>query len=246
MPENEIHTEDANIALIREFKSGSTAALDELVSKNMGLVKSLSKRFIGRGTDYEDIVQLGTIGMIKAARSFDEQYGTAFSTYAVPLIIGEIRRYLRDDGMIKISRDLRRRGSVLMKAREAYQTEHQKEPKLSELAEMCEMTEEQAAEALDAVYPVCSLQDSVGDGDDTLTLEAVTPSRDNEIEKLTDIIALRQAVAHLDCQQRKIIALRYYKELSQQQTADILGITQVKVSREEKRIFAKLREELAK
>ena len=241
--QNEQKPENTNISLIREIKNGSSDAMEELICSNMGLVKSIARRFIGRGTDYEDIVQIGSIGMIKAAKSFDESYGTAFSTYAVPLIIGEIRRFLRDDGMIKVSRDLKRRAISVLRAKEEFVKSNSREPKMSELCEACGLSSDEIVECLDATSPVCSLQDQIGD--DGMTIEAVTPSQECEIEKTTDLIALSEAVGKLDEQSRKIIALRFYRELSQQQTAKILGITQVKVSREEKRIFEKLKKTLA-
>ncbi|MBQ0125123.1 MAG: sigma-70 family RNA polymerase sigma factor [Clostridiales bacterium] len=237
-------SENSNILLIEKIKSGDASALDVLINSNMGLVKNISRRFIGRGTDYEDIVQIGTMGMIKAAKSFDTSYGTAFSTYAVPLIIGEIRRFLRDDGIIKVSRDIKKRAIAVLRAKDDFVKTHSREPKMSELCELLGFTSDEITEALDATSPICSLQDKIGD--DGMTVESVTPSKDNEIDKATDVIALGEAIRTLDEQSRKIIALRFYKELSQQQTAKILGITQVKVSREEKRIFEKLKGYLAK
>lgn len=236
---------EENGALIERAQAGDDRAMEELIEKNMGLVKSIAKRFTGRNAEFEDLVQIGAIGMLKAAKSFDASFGTVFSTYAVPLIIGEIRRFLRDDGLIKVSRDLRRRGSEIMRQKERFVTENAREPKISELAVLCGMSEEEVVYALDAVCPVYSLQESLGGDDDGATLESVTPSRDDELEKKIDKIALREAVFRLDEQSRKIILLRYYKELSQQQTAQILGLTQVKVSREEKRIFALLYKELS-
>ena len=162
----------------------------------------------------------------------------------MPLIIGEIRRFLRDDGIIKVSRDIRRRGSEIMRAKEKFIAENDREPKISELSSICGISPEDIVYALDAVCPVYSLQDTLGNDDDGATLEAVTPSEENEIERATDNLALKEAISKLDEQSRSIIMLRYYRELSQQQTAQILGLTQVKVSREEKRIFALLRKEL--
>lgn len=233
-----------NLLLIQAAQNGDRAAMEKLISQNMGLVKTVARRFIGRGVEYEDLVQIGTMGMLKAAKSFDAGFGTVFSTYAVPLIIGEIRRFLRDDGIIKVSRDIRKKGMLIMKAKEEYIKEHQQEPKLSELASLCEMTSEEVVYALDAVSPIYSLQDTVGNDEDGATLEQMTPADENEIEKMTDKLALAEAIAKLDRQSQMIIQLRFYKDLSQQQTAEILGITQVKVSREEKKIFAFLRKEL--
>ncbi len=233
-----------NLSLIAKAQSGDRAAMDQLISQNMGLVKNIARRFIGRNTEYEDLVQIGTIGMLKAARSFDAGFGTVFSTYAVPLIIGEIRRFLRDDGIIKVSRDIRKKGTAIMKAKEEFIGTHQREPKLSELSEICGMPAEDIVYALDAVCPVYSLQETVGGEEDGTTLENLTPSSENEIENMTDKLALSEAIAKLDERSRQIVILRFYKDLSQQQTAEILGITQVKVSREEKKIFEFLRREL--
>lgn len=233
-----------NLSLIRMAQGGDRDAMERLICQNMGLVKTIARRFLGRGVEYEDLTQIGTIGMLKAAKSFDTTFGTMFSTYAVPLIIGEIRRFLRDDGMIKVSRDVRKKGSVIMKIKEEFVREHQREPKVSELSALCGMSAEEIVYALDAVCPIYSLQESVGGDEDGTTLEALTPSDENEIERLTAKMALSEAIGKLDEQSRKIIYLRYYRDLSQQQTAEILGITQVKVSREEKKIFAFLRKEL--
>ncbi len=233
-----------NLILIQKAQSGDKAAMEQLISQNMGLVKNIAVRFIGRNAEYEDLVQIGTIGMLKAAKSFDVSFGTVFSTYAVPLIIGEIRRFLRDDGIIKVSRDVRKKGSLVMKAKENFIREHQREPKLSELSAITGMNAEEVVYVLDAVCPVYSLQETLGNDDDGATLESITPAGDNEIDKLTDKLALSEAIAKLDERSRQIVILRFYKDLSQQQTAEILGITQVKVSREEKKIFEFLRKEL--
>lgn len=241
----DISQRDANIELIELAQAGDSEAMEKLITRNIGLVKNIARRFLGRGSEYEDLVQIGTIGMLKAAKSFDKKYGTVFSTYAVPLIIGEIRRFLRDDGMIKVSRDIRRKGTLIMREKENFTNTRQREPKLSELAELCGMSTEEIVYSLDAVCPVYSLQESVGGSEDEpATLESFTASDENEIEKSTDRLALTQAVGQLDELSRKIIVLRFYRELSQQQTAKILGLTQVKVSREEKKIFEKLRKQL--
>ncbi len=237
-------SQNENLTLIRLAQAGDKDAMEALISSNMGLVKTVARRFIGRGAEYEDLIQIGTMGMLKAAKSFDMSFGTLFSTYAVPLIIGEIRRFLRDDGIIKVSRDIRKKGMLILRAKEEYQQKHQCEPKLSELAALCGMSTEEIVYALDAVCPVHSLSETIGNEEDGATLEALTPSDENEIEKMTDKLALAEAIAKLDEQSRSIIKLRFYKDLSQQQTADILGLTQVKISREEKKIFAFLRKEL--
>lgn len=226
--------------LIRRAQDGDESALEELVAGNMGLVKSIAFRFRDRGTEYEDLVQIGTIGMIRAIRSFDFNYNTAFSTYAVPLIIGEIRRHLRDDGMIKVSRSIKKQGIMILRAKEKFQNEHGREPKLGELAEICEMSMQDMVYSLEAVGPVHSLSEKTGD-DDNMSLEGIIADKDNAIDSTTDRIALDEAIKSLPELQRQIVRLRYYKDLSQQQTGEVLGLSQVKVSREEKKIMEKLR-----
>ncbi len=231
-----------NNELLRRIKEGDNKALDELVENNMGLVKSIVRRFVDRGCEFEDLLQIGTMGMIKAARSFDFGYSTVFSTYAVPLIIGEIRRFLRDDGMVKVSRTLKRDGACVMKHREDFMRDNGREPRVEELATLCGMTVENVVTALEAVSPIASLSEPVGE--DGMTLDGIIAADENEIDIATDRIALFEAIRELPTMQRQIITLRYMRELSQQQTGDILGLSQVKVSREEKKILEKLRKAL--
>ena len=233
-----------NTQLIERAQAGDEAAMEELVVLNMGLVRSLAVRFRDRGTEMEDLIQIGTIGMIKAIRSFDLTRGTTFSTYAVPLIVGEIRRHLRDDGMIKVSRTYRRIGVALMNVQNRIRSEEGRDPTIGELAELCGISPEEAAMALDAIAPVSSLSDTVY-GEDGITLEGTIADGDNDIEKLSDKIALNQAIARMQPLWQKIVLLRYYRDMTQQQTADRLGLSQVKVSREEKKIMEFLREQLA-
>ena len=234
----------ANPELILRAQAEDEAAMEELVMLNMGLVRSLALRFRDRGTEMEDLIQIGTIGMIKAIRSFDLSRGTTFSTYAVPLIVGEIRRHLRDDGMIKVSRTYRRIGVALMNARNRICSEEGRDPTIGELAEMCGVTAEEAAVALDATAPVSSLSETVY-GEDGITLEGTIADEDNDIDRLSDKIALNQAISRMQPLWQKIVLLRYYRDMTQQQTADRLGLSQVKVSREEKKIMEFLREQLA-
>lgn len=236
--------ENRNQILLARIAQGDETALDELVLENMGLVKSIVVRFHDRGVEYEDLVQIGTIGMIKAARSFDFTYGNAFSTYAVPLITGEILRFLRDDGPIKVSRSIKAKASVVMRERESFLRANSREPRLSELAEACGMSSEEVSEVIEASSPIFSLSDQVGNDPDGMRLSDVIPDNSNEIEKLTDIMALRTAINNLDEVQRKIVHLRFYKNLSQQMTGRVLGLTQVKVSREEKKIIKLLKDAL--
>ena len=211
----------------------------------MGLVRSIALRFKDRGVEYEDLVQIGSIGMLKAIRSFDIARGTVFSTYAVPLIIGEIRRFIRDDGLVKVSRIYKQQGALLMREREKYLAEYGSEPKIEELAKICNLSVADAVVALDASSPVNSLSAPINGDDDSFTLESTISQGENEIDKKIDHIALTQAISKLPTLWRQIITMRYLKEYSQQKTAQLLGLTQVKVSREEKKIFECLRKELS-
>lgn len=221
------------------------AATEELIRNNQGLVRSLALRFKDRGTEVEDLIQIGTIGMIKAIRSFDLSRDTAFSTYAVPLIVGEIRRHLRDDGPVKVSRYHRKLGMELMNARNRLVTQNGYEPRIEELAQLCGVSAEEAAVAMDAISPVASLSDVVCGDDSGLTLESRIADEDDQIGRISDRIALGQAIARMPELWRKIVLLRYYRNMTQQETADCLGLSQVKVSREEKKIMTFLRSELA-
>ncbi len=237
------HPFSQNAELISKAQGGDKEAMAQAVELNMGLVKSIVPRFADRGTEYEDLLQIGTMGMIKAIRSFDSSYNTVFSTYAVPLIIGEIRRFLRDDGLIKVSRNTKRLAVSAMKEKEKFIQKNNREPSICELCELCECTHEELITSLESAVPPRSLSEPVGD-DEGLTLEGILPEQNDVIDSLCDSLALKEALSKLEVRQRKIIFLRYFKNMSQQQCAEQLGLTQVKISREEKKIFEKLRAEL--
>ena len=226
-----------------EDQEDSMLALESIIEENMGLVRSIAFRFRDRGTDIDDLIQIGTIGMIKAVRSFQFEREVAFSTYAVPLIMGEIKRHLRDDGPVKVSRVYKKLSMELGRARNKILTDEGREPSIIELAEICGISIEDAAIALEAVNPISSLSETYGD-DEKLTLESQLASDDHEIERLNDKLALSQAISKLPFDWRRIITLRYFRNMTQQQVADALGLSQVKVSREEKKILAFLKGEL--
>ena len=213
----------------------------EKLEANMGLVHSIAGRFEGRGVEYEDLVQLGSIGLLKAIRTFDPDRGNAFSTYAVPLIIGEIRRFLRDDGIIKVSRVQKRNAAILLHKREEMLAAGQGEPHLADLAVACGMTAEAATEALLSSQRLRSLSEPVGEDG---VLENLIENEENELEKEIENEALRESVKQLPELWQNILLLRYRREYSQTETAVALGLTQVKISREEKKILAALREKL--
>ena len=237
---------ERNSLLLERVRAGDPEAEGLLVEENMGLVHTVARRFLDRGTEFEDLVQIGTIGMIKAIRSFSPERGTMFSTYAVPLIVGEIRRHLRDDGPIKVSRIYKRQGVALMHEKNRILSEEGREPGIAELAACCGISVEEAAISLDAISPLTSLSDYVY-GEEGMTYEGVIADEESEreSEQICDRIALAQSIGKLPVLWRKIVLLRYYRDMTQQQTADALGLTQVKVSREEKKILAALREELS-
>ena len=237
---------ERNTLLLERVQAGDEAAEAELVEENLGLVRTVARRFLDRGTEYEDLVQIGTIGMIKAIRSFSLERGTAFSTYAVPLIVGEIRRHLRDDGPVKVSRIYKRQGVSLLHEKNRILSEEGREAGIAELAQRCGISAEEAAIPLDAIPPVSSLSDFVY-GEDSVTYEGVIADEESEheSERICDRVALAQCIGKLPPLWRKIVLMRYYRGMTQSETAQLLGVTQVKVSREEKKILAALKEELS-
>ena len=233
----------SNSELLTLAREGDENALEALIENNLGLVRSIAFRFTGRGVEFEDLVQIGTLGMLKAVKSFDSSYGTVFSTYAVPLIIGEIRRYLRDDGMIRVGRKTKQLGAKILRLREEYVAENGFEPSVDKLCELSGIERDEVVFALDSTTPISSLSECVGDTG--LTLEATISDSNDTILALTEKIALTSALSELSPEWRKIVYLRYFLNLTQQECAKRLGITQVKVSREEKKILARLKEMLS-
>lgn len=228
-------------ALLRAAQKGDRAACGQLVEENQGLIWSLVHRYARKGMDSEDLYQLGCLGFLKAVQGFDLDYGTQFSTYAVPKIAGEIRRFLRDDGMIRVGRGKREQALRLHKAREDLQARLGRDPALSELAQATGMTPEEIAAADLAAAAVISLQ--AESGETGLALEMVVGSESLE-EGMVETVALRTAIDRLPERERKLILLRYYKGLTQDKTARVLGISQVQVSRLEKKCLQILRREL--
>ena len=221
-------------------------ATEKLVQVNIGLVRNIALRFCGRGTEYEDLVQIGTIGMMKAIRTFEPDRGTVFSTYAVPLIVGEIRRHLRDDGIIKVGREQRKLGIDLRRVAERIMNEEGREAHIDEMAKALGVSPEEAAMAIEATTPTLSLSASLY-GEDGGELEDCIASNGefDEMERIRDRVALGQAIEKLPPMWKKIVLLRYYRNMTQQETATMLGLSQVKVSREEKKILEKMKEILS-
>ena len=236
-----------NLALVKRAQEGDECAMERLVIDNTPLVRSIAYKFRDRGTELEDLIQIGIIGMVKSIRSFEIERGCAFSTYAVPLIVGEIRRHLRDDGLVRVSRSCKRTGISLMREKNRIMTEEGREATISELARNVGVSQEEAAVAIDAVMPITSLSDNVYGDDSQTTYASIIPDKDsaNELEAMTDRIAIGQTIGKMPEPWRKIVLLRYYRNMTQQQVADVLGLSQVKISREEKKIMQFLRQELA-
>lgn len=234
---------DENLALLSAYREGDEEAGERLAELNTPLVYSIAGRFAGRGADMSDLVESGTIGLVKAMKTFDFSHGTAFSTYAVPLIFGEIRRFLRDDGIIKVSRE-EKRLSVLLLAERERRLSAGEDTDIASVAAAVGISPQDASSALFASSPVRSLDEAAYDDDDSLTLGSMICDEDAEKNQF-DRFALRMAIDKLSENHRKLIILRYFRDLSQTETARILGLTQVKVSREEKKIMEILRRELS-
>ena len=228
----------AQLELLRAAQEGDREACEQAVIENNGLIWSVVRRYYGRGVDPEDLYQLGCLGFLKAIQGFDFAYGTCFSTYAVPKIAGEIRRFLRDDGAIKVGRSLREQAQTLYTVRQRLRQQLGREPALSELSEATGWTAEEIAQVDLATDTPESLQRETADG---LTLEGTLGTEAPE-EGLVERIALREAIDHLPEKERMTILLRYFKGLTQDQTARILGVSQVQVTRLERRGLKRLRE----
>ncbi|MBR1780201.1 MAG: sigma-70 family RNA polymerase sigma factor [Oscillospiraceae bacterium] len=227
-------------ALLEAAKRGDRQAQERLLTENSRLVWSIVSRYQGRGAEPEDLFQLGCIGFLKAVQGFDSSYGTQFSTYAVPKIAGEMLRFHRDDGAVKVSRTLREQAVRIARARAELTQRGGGEPSLSELAQALGMEPEEIALAESSAGPVVSLSAETGED---LTLESLLGDEGME-ESLVERLDLRHAIAALPERERQVICLRYYRALTQDQTARIVGVSQVQISRIERRAVGRLRQAL--
>ncbi len=224
---------------IRAAQAGDREAAGRLVEENAGLIWSVARRYFGRGTDPEDLYQLGCVGFLKAIEGFDLSYGTRFSTYAVPKISGEIRRFLRDDGTVKVSRGIKEQAAQIRAARTALEQRMGREPTITELARETGMTPEDIAFAETATGPAESLQRE--SGDDGFTLEHVLGDYAAE-ERMVEHVALRAVIEKLPERERQVVALRYYHGMTQQNCARVMRVSQVQISRLERRAVELLRQ----
>ena len=234
---------EETLKYIKLAQSGDREAMNELVERNMALVRSIVKKYLNRGTEYDDLYQIGSMGLVKAIKNFDSSYGVRFSTYAVPMIAGEIKRFLRDDGMIKVSRTLKELAAKVCAAQRELGTALGRDPGVQEIAEYIGETPEDIALALDA-----SRADSIhipervyGDEGEALVMDRITAEEDGTDTAL-DRVLLQQLMEILDSREKKIVVMRYFRDKTQSEIAAYLGISQVQVSRLENRIMEKLRE----
>ncbi|HHX17229.1 MAG TPA: RNA polymerase sporulation sigma factor SigF [Clostridium sp.] len=238
--------EKETLDLIEKAKKGDKQVQSVLVEKNIGLVWSIVRRFQNRGYESDDIFQIGCIGLIKAINKFDDSFNVKFSTYAVPMIIGEIKRFIRDDGMIKVSRSLKELANKTRITKEIMAKEFGREPSINEISKRLDIPKEEIVMALEASYTPESLYSAVGEGENSsmLLIDRIDNERsDNEVD-LVDKIDLRNVLETLKPREKQIIILRYYKEKTQSQIAKMLGISQVQVSRIEKKILEDIRKKM--
>ena len=224
--------------LIRLSQAGDEQAREAILLENSGLIWSVTRRFLGRGTEADDMYQLACLGFLKAVEGFDLNYGTQFSTYAVPKIAGEIRRFLRDDGAVKVSRSIKEQAAAIKTARNQLINELGREPTVGEIADATGFSPEEIATAESATATIESINQATGD--EGFTLESVLTDTHSE-EVLLERMALRQAIEKLPEREAMVIKLRYFHGLTQQRVSKVLGVSQVQVSRIEKRVLEKLR-----
>ena len=238
----ELLTHEATLKLIREAQAGDMEARGELVRCNIALVKSLVRGFLSRGAEYEDLLQIGSIGLLKAIDGDNADFGVRFSTYAVPMISGEIKRYLRDNTMIKVSRSIKEKASIIMSASEQLKKELQREPELSELEKRTGIDREEIVYILDAVRePVSINAPAFADGEGEL-LDTLHERSDSE-SAVIDRLYVRELLERLDERERKVILLRFFSDRTQSEIAAEIGVSQVQVSRIITRVMEKLKEE---
>lgn len=224
--------------LIAKAQQGDKSASELLVTENVGLIWSVARRFLGRGTEADDLYQLGCLGFIKAVDGFDLSFGTQFSTYAVPKIAGEIRRFLRDDGAVKVSRSIKEQALVIRTVRSQLATTLGREPTISEIAEQTGFSPEEIALAENATASTESIHRQTGD--DGFSLENILTDTESE-EMLVEKISLRQAIEKLPEREKNVIKLRYFHGLTQDRASKVLGVSQVQVSRIEKKALQSLK-----
>lgn len=235
-----------NSELIPLAKDGNEQAMNKLIEINLPLVSSISKKFLNRGYEYEDIFQIGSIGLVKAIKNFDDGFNVKFSTYAVPMIIGEIKRFIRDDGIIKVSRNVKTLARKLHYQKEELRQKLDRDPTIEELSQYTGVEKEDIVFAIESSNGLQYLYDTIhqDDGAPVLLIDKLSEKGDDKGEELIDKIALKDALRQLDEKSRQIIVMRYFKDKTQVQVAKMLGISQVQVSRIEKKVLFEMRDYL--
>ena len=229
-----------NSALLERVHNGDKEAKDILIEENMGLVYSVANRYCGRGCEKEDLIQIGSIGLLKAVDKFDFSFGVQFSTYAVPMIMGEIKRFLRDDGALKVSRSLKEAALKGNRSREVLQKKLNREPTIIEISKDCDIEQEILTQAFEAVTPPHSIYESVrSDNREIALLDTI--KGDDEEEKITDRVMISNILNSLKPRERQILLLRYFKNKTQAEVAKVVGVSQVQISRIEKRVIEEIR-----
>ena len=235
---------ETNTDDILEARNGNEEVMSKLIENNVGLIWSIVKRFSGRGYELEDLYQIGCMGFIKSIKRFDENYNVKLSTYAVPYILGEIKRFIRDDGIIKVSRSIKELGIKIKEIENKYLELNGESITVSKLAEILNVSEEEISMALDSSRQIESINEEIYE-DGNVSRGDIISNNVDEASLIIDRISLKNAIKCLDKREKEIILLRYYKEKTQTQVAKILGISQVQVSRIEKKILMSMKEKLA-
>lgn len=234
---------DNIMELIQLAQNGDDEAKERIIKENSGLIWSIVRKFMGRGYEMEDLYQIGSIGLLKCIEKFDTTYNVKFSTYAVPMIIGEIKRFLRDDGMIKISRPLKETAMKARYVQESLRSKNGMEPTISELAREMEITPEELVMAMEAGREVESIYSTVyqGDGSPVYLIDKLSRQEDDN-DTIVDMITLKEILGKLPQKERQIITMRYFDDKTQAEIAKVVGISQVQVSRIEKKVLSVIRE----
>ena len=236
---------EETMALLRRVKEGDMEARDQLIQGNLRLVLSVIQKFMGRGETADDLVQVGCIGVMKAIDNFNVDLDVRFSTYGVPMIVGEVRRYLRDNSAIRVSRSMRDTAYKVLQAKEKYVAEHQREPSLEQLADILEIPREEIVFALDAIADPVSLYEPVYEsGGDTVYVMDQVKDKKNTDESWLEHIALSEAMSKLSDREKRILALRFFKGKTQMEVSSEIGISQAQVSRLEKNALAQIRKSM--
>lgn len=234
-----------NIEDVKKAQSGSNEAMENLIKNNQGLIWNIVKRFSGRNYEIEDLYQIGCLGFIKAIRRFDTNFEVQVSTYAVPYILGEIKKYIRDDGLVKVSRSVKELGIKVKQLQNEYLKKYKEEIGIQEIAKELNVDKEEVIFAIEAQRPVESIyQEEQGDEKNKRELISKIPSNNNQENNIVNNMALAQIIENLDSRERQIIILRFYRDKTQTQVGKMLGISQVQVSRIEKNVLSKMKQKL--